>query len=65
MRKTLSLAHKNEVRSLVQSTHALHHLQRTHTFITTPFRDRGARFRLEVRAYQGDPGIAQQENFKI
>ena len=40
MSKTLSLAHKNEVSSLAQSTYALHH-------------------------YQGDPGIAQQENFKI
>lgn len=49
MRKTLSLAQKKGERSLAQSAHGLHHLQRIHTFIATPFRDRGACFGLELK----------------
>ena len=61
----MSLAYKNEERRLAQSTNGLHHLQRIHTFIATPLRDRGACFGLEARAYQGGLGNAPQENFKI
>ena len=49
MRKNLSLAQKKGERSLAQSAHGLPHLQRIHTFIATPFRDRGACFGLELK----------------
>ena len=52
MRKTLSLAQKKEERSLAQSAHGQHHLQRIRTFIATPFRDRGACFGLELKERQ-------------